>query len=152
MDAFSAIMTVGALVLPLTIRHDRGTAMRRSVVLALYRYQGAIENAVDQVSTITRYQGQGHTCGIHTRNRENEMKLALSTKTARVLVNQSLNEGADDLPYTLSLSCGTWGGNITTENINARHFINLTWVSRPIPPRRIDEKALFEKYWEDFGR
>lgn len=127
-----------------------------SVVLALYRYQGVIENAIKQVNAITQYQGQGHTCGIHTRNQEHVMKLALSTKTARVMVNQSLNEGAgsprNGLPYTLSLSCGTWGGNITTENINARHFINLTWVSRPIPTRQIDEGILFEKYWAEFGR
>ncbi|MGR8941903.1 MAG: aldehyde dehydrogenase family protein [Gammaproteobacteria bacterium] len=127
-----------------------------SVVLALYRYRGIIENAITQVNAITRYQGQGHTCGIHTRNQEHVMKLALATKTARVMVNQSLNEGAgsprNGLPYTLSLSCGTWGGNITTENINARHFINLTWVSRPIPTRQIDESILFEKYWDEFGR
>lgn len=126
-----------------------------SVVLALYRYQGIIENAIEQVNAITDYQGQGHTCGIHTRNQDHVMKLALATKTARVMVNQSLNEGAgsprNGLPYTLSLSCGTWGGNITTENVNARHFVNLTWVSRPIPARQIDENLLFEKYWESFG-
>ncbi|MGR8979547.1 MAG: aldehyde dehydrogenase family protein [Gammaproteobacteria bacterium] len=127
-----------------------------SVVLALYRYRGGIENAVKQVNAITDYQGKGHTCGIHSQNPDHVMKLAFETKTARVMVNQSLNEGAgsprNGLPYTLSLSCGTWGGNITTENVNARHFVNLTWVSRPIPARKIDEKALFEKYWEKYGR
>jgi len=75
---------------------------------------------------------------------------------AWVMVNQSLNEGAgsprNGLPYTLSLSCGTWGGNITTENINARHFINLTWVSRPIPARLISEQALFGDYWQRYGK
>ncbi|MGH8588938.1 MAG: aldehyde dehydrogenase family protein, partial [Gammaproteobacteria bacterium] len=107
-----------------------------SVVLALYRYEGGIENAVRLVNAITNYQGRGHTCGIHTRSDEHVMALAHGTKTGRVLVNQNLNEGAgsprNGLPYTLSLSCGTWGGNITTENVNARHFINLTWVSHPI--------------------
>ncbi|MGZ8908280.1 MAG: aldehyde dehydrogenase family protein, partial [Methylobacter sp.] len=65
-----------------------------SVVLALYRYGGAIENAVKQVNAITEYQGHGHTCGIHTRFEENIKALAMGTKTARVMVNQSLNEGA----------------------------------------------------------
>ncbi|MGZ8929089.1 MAG: aldehyde dehydrogenase family protein, partial [Methylobacter sp.] len=78
------------------------------------------------------------------------------TKTGRVMVNQSLNEGAgsprNGLPYTLSLSCGTWGGNITTENVNARHMINLTWVSRPIQPKPIDEKSLFEMHWQKHSR
>ena len=127
-----------------------------SVVLALYRYRGSIENAVKQVNEITDYQGKGHTCGIHSTDDDHVMKLAMGTKTARVMVNQSLNEGAgsprNGLPYTLSLSCGTWGGNITTENVNARHFINLTWVSRPIPARKIDEQELFGNYWDRLGK
>lgn len=127
-----------------------------SVVLALYRYAGGIDNAVSLVNAITHYQGRGHTCGIHTRSDEHVMALALGTKTARVMVNQSLNEGAgsprNGMPYTLSLSCGTWGGNITTENVNAKHFINLTWVSRPIAPRAINEQALFQAHWETYGR
>ncbi|MGR9046277.1 MAG: aldehyde dehydrogenase family protein [Gammaproteobacteria bacterium] len=127
-----------------------------SVVLALYRYQGDIENAVRQVNAITDYQGRGHTCGIHSTNENHIMKLAMGTNTARVMVNQSLNEGAgsprNGLPYTLSLSCGTWGGNITTENVNAKHFVNLTWVSRPIAARKIDEQTLFAAHWATFGR
>ena len=75
---------------------------------------------------------------------------------ARVLVNQNLNEGAgsprNGLPFTLSLSCGTWGGTITTENINARHFVNLTWVSRPITPKSMDAELLFARHFERYGR
>jgi sulfoacetaldehyde dehydrogenase len=126
------------------------------VVLALYRYQGTIDQAVEQVNAITDYQGRGHTCGIHTRSDAHVDALAFGTRTARVMVNQSLNEGAgsprNGLPYTLSLSCGTWGGNITTENVNARHFVNLTWVSRPISPRPISEDGLFRSHWERYGR
>jgi sulfoacetaldehyde dehydrogenase len=127
-----------------------------SVVLTLYRYEGGIENAVRLVNAITNYQGRGHTCGIHTRSEEHVLALAHGTKTGRVLVNQNLNEGAgsprNGLPYTLSLSCGTWGGNITTENVNARHFINLTWVSRPIAVRLINEHSLFRDHWDQYGR
>lgn len=127
-----------------------------SVVLAFYRYEGGIAHAIAQVNAITDYQGHGHTCGIHSHSEENIMALAANTKTARVMVNQSLNEGAgsprNGLPYTLSLSCGTWGGNITTENVNARHFVNLSWVSRPIAARSIDEQQLFGDYWERFGQ
>jgi sulfoacetaldehyde dehydrogenase len=127
-----------------------------SVVLALYRYAGSIDQAVQLVNRITEYQGRGHTCGIHTRSDDNVMALALATRTGRVLVNQNLNEGAgsprNGLPYTLSLSCGTWGRNITTENVNARHCINLTWVSRPIAARLIDEKTLFHAHWARHGQ
>lgn len=125
-----------------------------SVVLATYRYEGEIANAIKLVNAITAYQGQGHTCGIHTTNQQHLMQLALNTRTSRVLHNQSLNEGAGSprkgLPYTLSLSCGSWGGNITSENINARHFINTTWVSSPVPMRIIDEQVLFENYLNQY--
>lgn len=125
-------------------------------VVALYRYEGDIHQAVEQVNAITEYQGQGHTCGIHSADDGNIMALALGTKTGRVMVNQNLNEGAgsprNGMPYTLSLSCGTWGGNITTENVNARHMVNLTWVSRPLSPRPLDEDHLFGVYWEKFGK
>jgi sulfoacetaldehyde dehydrogenase len=127
-----------------------------SVVLALYRYPGDIALAVDMVNAITAYQGLGHTCGIHTSRHDHVEALALRTKTARVLVNQNLNEGAGSprnrLPFTLSLSCGTWGGNITTENVNARHFVNLTWVSRPVAMQAIEEEELFGAHWERHGR
>jgi sulfoacetaldehyde dehydrogenase len=127
-----------------------------SVVLALYRYDGGISTAASIVNDITAYQGLGHTCGIHTSSDEHVQVLATRTRTARVLVNQNLNEGAgsprNGLPFTLSLSCGTWGGNITTENINARHFVNLTWVSRPITPHPVSEEALFADHWRRHGR
>jgi sulfoacetaldehyde dehydrogenase len=127
-----------------------------SVVLALYRYDGDIGAAAELVNAITAYQGLGHTCGIHTSSDHNVERLALATRTARVLVNQNLNEGAgsprNGLPFTLSLSCGTWGGNITTENVNARHFINLTWVSRPIEAKAVSEEALFAGHWRTYGQ
>ncbi len=127
-----------------------------SVVLAVYRYQGGIQAAAEIVNAITAYQGLGHTCGIHTSSDAHVDELARATRTARVLVNQNLNEGAgsprNGLPFTLSLSCGTWGGNITTENVNATHFINLTWVSRPIEAKVISEQALFGAHWHAYGR
>jgi sulfoacetaldehyde dehydrogenase len=121
-----------------------------SVVLARYTYAGGIDGAIDVVNEITNFQGLGHTCGIHTTSDAHVDALAHRTRTGRVLVNQNLNEGAgsarNGLPFTLSLSCGTWGGNITTENINAHHFVNLTWVSRPVPPHPADEGDLFATY------
>jgi sulfoacetaldehyde dehydrogenase len=127
-----------------------------SVVLALYRYSSGIEQAIELVNRITIYQGAGHTCGIHTRSDEHVDAVAIGTRTARVLVNQNLNEGAgsprNGLPFTLSLSCGTWGGNITTENVNARHFVNVTWVSRPVPPQPAEEEELFATHWDRYGK
>jgi sulfoacetaldehyde dehydrogenase len=148
---------------PLLLVEETGTGPEHpfsgeklSVVLALYRYDGDIDAAARLVNDITAYQGLGHTCGIHTSSDANVERLAMTSRTGRVLVNQNLNEGAgsprNGLPFTLSLSCGTWGGNITTENVNARHFVNLTWVSRPIEPKVISEEALFADHWRTHGR
>ena len=130
-----------------------------SVVLTLYRYtSGKFEQAIDLVNAITGYQGLGHTCGIHTSNDAHVQALALNTRTARVMVNQDINEGAgsprNGLPYTLSLSCGTWGGNITTENVNVRHFLNFTWVSRMVDPKGtpVSDEVLFSGHWALYGK
>ncbi len=139
-----------------TGQHHPFSGEKLSVVLALYRYSGGIDNAAALVNDITAYQGLGHTCGIHTSSDANVEVLANRTRTARVMVNQNMNEGAgsprNGLPFTLSLSCGTWGGNITTENVNARHFVNLTWVSRTIPPKVVTEESLFAEHWRRHGR
>jgi sulfoacetaldehyde dehydrogenase len=130
-----------------------------SVVLSVYRYpSGDIDAAIAIVNGITNYQGLGHTCGIHTSNDANVMALAMQTKTARVMVNQDLNEGAgsprNGMPYTLSLSCGTWGGNITTENVNVGHFLNYTWVSRLVDAKAtpVTEEVLFAGHWAAHGK
>lgn len=84
------------------------------VALAVYRYAGGIENALLRVNQITSYQGKGHTCGIHSRSTEHVMKIAHGCRTARVLVNQNLNEAAggegNGLPHSVGAGCGTWGG------------------------------------------
>ena len=119
-----------------------------SVVVAIYKYR-EFQEAIDKVNEITGYQGQGHSCGIHTFNEDRIMELSLKTKTSRVMVRQPqclANSGSwsNGMPITLTLGCGTWGGNISSENINWKHFINVTWVSIPLSQIPTDEE-LFGK-------
>jgi len=107
-----------------------------SLTLTVYKY-GDFQEAIDLVNNITGYSGAGHSCGIHSSDDEHIMRLALNTQTTKVLVRQphrSANSGNwfNGLAKTFSLGCGTWGGNIVSENITQKHFINTTWVSRPI--------------------
>jgi len=55
------------------------------------------------------------------------------------------NSGAwtNGMPMTLSLGCGTWGGNISSENITWKHLVNTTWVSYPIEGSEIPNEELF---------
>jgi len=107
-----------------------------SVIMALYRADN-IEHAIELTNNIQAYQGQGHSCGIYSNSDENIMKLANSTKTSRVMVNQpqaASNSGNlwNGMRQTFSLGCGSWGGNGTNNNISWRDLINETWVSKPL--------------------
>ncbi len=112
-----------------------------SPVVALYKVDN-ITQAVTLTNRIQQYQGMGHSCGIYSKNDDNILQLALGTKTSRIMVNQpqSLsNSGslANGMRQTLSLGCGSWGGNATNENINWRNLVNITWVSRPLAQPKV---------------
>ncbi len=107
-----------------------------SVVMALYKVEN-LQGAIDLTNRIQEYSGYGHSCGLFTTSDDNVMALALGTKTSRVMVNQpqaSSNSGAlwNGMRQTFSLGCGSWGGNVTNDNITWRHVVNITWVSRPL--------------------
>ena len=102
-------------------------------------------------------QGSGHSCGIHTALPERARALAAELDVVRVLVNQAhtfANGGSFDngLPFTLSMGCGTWAGNSISENLNWRHFINITHLVTTIPEDRPSEEALFGPYWAKYGK
>jgi len=135
---------------------DLFSGEKLSPVLTLWRYT-EFDEAIDLVSRITRYSGYGHSCGIHTSHPDHVLELAARVRVSRMLVRQTQcygNSGNYDngLPFALTLGCGTWGGNITSENVHWKHFINTTWVSMPIPAVVPDEEAIFGTHWTRFGR
>lgn len=120
-----------------------------SVVVAIYRWDN-FEEAIEMVNSISSFSGAGHSCGIHTDSRERILALAEKVKVSRVMVNQPQSLGnsggwTNGMPMTLTLGCGTWGGNISSENITWRHLMNTTWVSSPIADRRPSDESLFRK-------
>ena len=56
------------------------------------------------------------------------------------------------LNFTLSMGCGTWAGNSISENLNYRHFINVTHLSTVIPEDKPTEEELFGPYWARYGK
>ena len=106
---------------------------------------------------ITAFSGYGHSCGIHSVNDEHIIELATKAKVSRMLVRQAQSAGnsgdwVNGMPFSLSLGCGTWGGNITTENISVHHFLNVTWLSYPIPPVVPDPEVIFAPHFEKYGK
>lgn len=135
---------------------DPFSGEKLSPVLTVWKYK-EFEEAVCLVRDITRYSGYGHSCGIHTTNDSHVLELGTRAKVSRVMVRQTQpfgNSGNYDngMPFGLTLGCGTWGGNITNENIHWKHFLNITWVSKPITAVIPDETKIFGAHWKKYGR
>ncbi len=114
---------------------------KMTVTLALYRAKD-INEAIALTNQIQAYQGQGHSCGIYSQSDANILKLAMGTKTSRVMVNQpqsASNSGNlwNGMRQTFSLGCGSWGGNATNNNITWQDLINVTWVSKPLAQAKV---------------
>jgi sulfoacetaldehyde dehydrogenase len=122
-----------------------------SPVLAIFRYSG-FDNALSMIQRIFDVGGKGHSCGIYSFSARHIHQLALVAPVSRIMVRQpqvrgnagSFNNG---MPMTASLGCGTWGGNITSENIGVKHFMNTTWVSQPIPEDKPSEQEIFGDFF-----
>jgi sulfoacetaldehyde dehydrogenase len=120
-------------------------------VLAIFRYSG-FENALEMVRQIYDVGGKGHSCGIYSFDDEHIHQLALTAPVSRMMVRQpqsKANAGAfnNGMPMTSSMGCGVWGGNITNENISLKHYMQVTWVSRPIPEDKPSEAELFGEFY-----
>lgn len=122
-----------------------------TTLLAVYRFEG-FDQALEMVRQVYEVGGKGHSCGIYSHNNEHIDRLARVAPVSRMMVRQpqsKANAGSftNGMPMTSSLGCGIWGGNITNENIHLKHFMNVTWVSRPIAEDRPSEAELFGEFY-----
>ncbi len=120
-------------------------------VLAIFKYSG-FACALEMVRQIYEVGGKGHSCGIYSFNDDHVHQLALMAPVSRIMVRQpqsKANAGAfnNGMPMTSSMGCGIWGGNITNENISLKHYMQVTWVSRPIAEDRPSEAELFGEFY-----
>lgn len=132
-------------------KEHRFSGEKLTTVLAVYRYEG-FDDALEKVKAIYEVGGAGHSCGIYSFDDEHIDALARIAPVSRMMVRQpqsKANAGSftNGMPMTSSLGCGIWGGNITNENISLRHYLNVTWVSRPIPEDRPTEQELFGEFY-----
>ena len=122
-----------------------------ATVLSIFKYHG-FDMALDMVRRIFEIGGKGHSCGIYSFDDDHIHRLALVAPVSRIMVRQvqsSSNAGTftNGMPMTSSMGCGVWGGNITNENISLKHYMNVTWVSRPIAEDRPSEQELFGEFY-----
>lgn len=129
----------------------RFSGEKLSPVLAIFKYNG-FDNLLEMVSAIFEVGGKGHSLGIASFDDDHIHRLASMAPVSRMMVRQpnvSGNAGSftNGMPMTASLGCGTWGGNITSENISVKHYMNTTWVSRPIPEDKPSEQELLGEFY-----
>jgi len=127
-----------------------------SPVLAVYTARD-FDDAARIVRQIYAWQGAGHSVGLHSALPQRALELGLSLPVARVIVNQAhavATGGSFDngLPFSLSMGCGTWGRNNFSDNMNYKHYLNITRVSRPIPERVPSEAEIFGAFFDKYGR
>jgi sulfoacetaldehyde dehydrogenase len=123
-----------------------------TTLLALYKYKG-FDEALQMMRGIYEVGGKGHSCGIYSFNPDHINRLALAAPVSRIMVRQpqsKANAGAfnNGMPMTSSLGCGTWGGNIISENVHLKHYMNTTWVSVPIKEDRPSDEELFGPFYD----
>jgi sulfoacetaldehyde dehydrogenase len=123
-----------------------------TTLLAVYRY-GSFEQALEMMRAIYEVGGKGHSCGIYSYDSDHIHRLALAAPVSRIMVRQpqsKANAGAfnNGMPMTSSLGCGTWGGNIVSENVNLKHYMNTTWVSLPIKEDKPSDADLFGDFYD----
>ena len=126
-----------------------------SPVLALYRATDFAQ-AAQIVERIYAFEGAGHSVGLHSQIADRALQLGLTLPVSRVIVDQAhciATGGSFDngLPFSLSMGCGTWGKNNFSDNMNYRHYLNVTRVSRPIPEKIPSEADIFGAFFERYG-
>ena len=125
-----------------------------TTVLALFKYEGEFENALDMMRAIFEVGGKGHSCGIYSFDDDHIHRLGMAAPVSRIMVRQPNNKGnsgspTNGMPPTSSMGCGTWGGNIVSENITLKHYMNTTWVARPIAMDMPSNEELFGQFFKE---
>ena len=127
-----------------------------ALFLALYRANN-FDDAKSQAHAIHTFQGRGHSVGLHSSNDSRAYELAMEMQTCRIIVNQAhcfATGGSFDngLPFSLSMGCGSWGGNSIDDNLNWTHFVNHVRIARQIEPDEPSVEEVFDNYFAETGQ
>jgi len=126
-----------------------------SPILTIYKAKNFVE-AKNIANEILNYQGKGHSIGIHSEDEKRILDLGLELPVCRVIVNQSHTFATggsftNGLPFSLSMGCGTWGGNSIDNNLNYKHFLNITKISKTIQGEEPSLRDYFDDYCETYS-
>jgi acetaldehyde dehydrogenase/alcohol dehydrogenase len=123
-----------------------------SPVLACYKVSG-LEEGLNRAEEMLKFGGLGHTAVIHTTNESAIREFGMRMKAGRIIVNSPSSQGAIGDIYnaympSLTLGCGTYGGNSVSTNVGAQHMINIKKVAKRTVNMqwfKVPSKIYFEK-------
>ena len=127
---------VRVLVLPLALDQVDGPLGREKLapLLSLFTVDGT-EQGLAVCQRLLANQGAGHTAVIHTADQALQQRFAEQVPASRVLVNGPATHGCigvgNGLTPSLTLGCGTFGGNSTTDNVTYTNLLNVKRLARP---------------------
>ncbi|HSU26546.1 MAG TPA: aldehyde dehydrogenase family protein, partial [Pyrinomonadaceae bacterium] len=108
-----------------------------SPTLAFFVVDG-IEQGAARCDEILHFGGMGHTAGMHTGSREAAVRYGEQMPASRVVINSPTTHGAigfsTDLPPSMTLGCGSWGGNVTSDNVSPIHLLDIKRVAFETKP------------------
>ena len=108
-----------------------------SPTLAFFVADG-VENGANRCEEILKFGGMGHTAGMHTQSREAAIRYGQQMPASRVIINSPTTHGAigfsTDLPPSMTLGCGSWGGNVTSDNVSPIHLMDIKRVAFETKP------------------
>ena len=113
-------------------------------VIAIYEADD-FQDALKICSEINNYGGKGHTASIFSNNDSKIIKYAMMLNVSRIIVNTPSAQGAvgglyNNISPSLTLGCGSGGGNSTTDNITAKHLLNIQRIAKPKKESRITKQ------------
>ncbi len=108
-----------------------------SPTLAYFVVDG-IESGANRCEEILQFGGMGHTAGMHTQSREAAVRYGKQMPASRVVINTPTTHGAiglsTDLAPSMTLGCGSWGGNVTSDNVSPLHLMDIKRVAFETKP------------------
>lgn len=103
-----------------------------SPTLAFFVADG-IEAGAQKCLEILQFGGMGHTAGMHTGNRDAAIAYGAKMPASRIIINSPTTHGAigfsTDLAPSMTLGCGSWGGNVTSDNVSPIHLMDIKRVA-----------------------
>lgn len=134
---------------------DRFSGEKISPVLTVWKWDDFSE-MVDRMKAMHRFSGEGHSASIHSGREDRKIELAEKANVGRVISNMPhamANSGSwfNGLPFTDTLGGGSWAGNMTSENVNWKQFLNYTILSDLIPEYVATDEDLFGEYLAKWG-